>query len=664
MGLELQKIIERAWSPLPLLQTVQKRRITLDQICQIDQYHRNGHQPDHLSRHMGSLAQQVFDLNRLSNYLQKADQQRTLSAERSGRIESIHQQLRELEKKLNEHPPEALILPAGRSPEEIIQMAQEHLNSFANYWRLLRQAELESQAQYNPKKHDDFFARLSWTDLLDEEISMCPPLIVPMQSPLGHETMYVEVLALLSSGLPLKIINQIERVRTPDPSSFMKGFLNWELLPLVLQNVFTLQIHPDHSDFFSQLSLALNSPQPGLISLNCFGEQSELANRSRAFPYFSYDPRKSDEFGARFTLFENFETHEEWARAQSSYLSAHGPQNIQWEYTFADFVALCPSYQSSFSPLEGTIKPDKIKHLSEYLRLGRAGRVGKTPFVYKINALNQLEKWVPSREVLIATDRRRQMWQALREISGVKNPQVQKAEEQVRKTLGAQKEAEVQALRGTLESEYENQYKASLNQAMKNLASRLTGLGAGGTAAALAGVGVTEVVGGGGSGGVSKAASPLGATSKNSSENSNSPIASAPGSTGGGALDPAATLSTGEGKSFLQAAQAPASGGSPTSSNNSATSEAAARGTCTQAWIESPLCTACDECITINKKIFGYNNDKQATVIDAHGGPYKDIVRAAERCSAQIIHPGLPLDPNETDVDKWLKRAEPYNVMK
>jgi len=79
-----------------------------------------------------------------------------------------------------------------------------------------------------------------------------------------------------------------------------------------------------------------------------------------------------------------------------------------------------------------------------------------------------------------------------------------------------------------------------------------------------------------------------------------------------------------------------------------------------QVWIESKLCTTCDECITINKKIFGYNKDKKAVVLDPKGGPFRDIVKAAEKCSAKIIHPGRPLDPKEKDLDKWVKRAEKF----
>lgn len=77
-------------------------------------------------------------------------------------------------------------------------------------------------------------------------------------------------------------------------------------------------------------------------------------------------------------------------------------------------------------------------------------------------------------------------------------------------------------------------------------------------------------------------------------------------------------------------------------------------------WIDSTNCTSCDECIGINPKIFAYDDKKHAYIKDARGGPFKDLVRAAEKCTAQVIHPGTPLDRAEKDVEKLMKRAEKY----
>jgi pyruvate-ferredoxin/flavodoxin oxidoreductase len=78
-------------------------------------------------------------------------------------------------------------------------------------------------------------------------------------------------------------------------------------------------------------------------------------------------------------------------------------------------------------------------------------------------------------------------------------------------------------------------------------------------------------------------------------------------------------------------------------------------------WLDTEECTACDECVNLNPEIFAYNENQKALIKDAGAGPYRDLVKAAERCTAQVIHPGLPRDRSEKDVEKWIKRAEKYN---
>ena len=78
-------------------------------------------------------------------------------------------------------------------------------------------------------------------------------------------------------------------------------------------------------------------------------------------------------------------------------------------------------------------------------------------------------------------------------------------------------------------------------------------------------------------------------------------------------------------------------------------------------WIDTQECTACDECTNLNSSIFAYNESKKAYIKDPNAGPYGDLVKAAERCTARVIHPGLPRDRNAKGIAKWIKRAEKYN---
>lgn len=78
-------------------------------------------------------------------------------------------------------------------------------------------------------------------------------------------------------------------------------------------------------------------------------------------------------------------------------------------------------------------------------------------------------------------------------------------------------------------------------------------------------------------------------------------------------------------------------------------------------WLDTEQCTACDECTKLNPKIFAYNANKKAYIKDPNGGPYQDLVKAAEKCTARVIHPGLPRDRSAKDIAKWIARGEKYN---
>jgi hypothetical protein len=79
-----------------------------------------------------------------------------------------------------------------------------------------------------------------------------------------------------------------------------------------------------------------------------------------------------------------------------------------------------------------------------------------------------------------------------------------------------------------------------------------------------------------------------------------------------------------------------------------------------EAYIETSRCTSCNECTQINDKMFGYDANKQASIINPDAGTYRQLVEAAENCQISIIHPGKPRNPNEPGLEELMKRAEPF----
>ena len=77
-------------------------------------------------------------------------------------------------------------------------------------------------------------------------------------------------------------------------------------------------------------------------------------------------------------------------------------------------------------------------------------------------------------------------------------------------------------------------------------------------------------------------------------------------------------------------------------------------------YIETARCTSCNECTQINDKMFAYDANKQASIVNPDAGTYRQLVEAAEGCQVSIIHPGKPRNPNEPGLDELMERAEPF----
>lgn len=77
-------------------------------------------------------------------------------------------------------------------------------------------------------------------------------------------------------------------------------------------------------------------------------------------------------------------------------------------------------------------------------------------------------------------------------------------------------------------------------------------------------------------------------------------------------------------------------------------------------YIESARCTTCNECTTVNNKMFAYNENQQAYIVNPDAGTYAQLVEAAESCQMGIIHPGKPRNPDEPGLEELIARAEPF----
>ena len=77
-------------------------------------------------------------------------------------------------------------------------------------------------------------------------------------------------------------------------------------------------------------------------------------------------------------------------------------------------------------------------------------------------------------------------------------------------------------------------------------------------------------------------------------------------------------------------------------------------------YIETVRCSSCNECIQLNGKMFAYDANQQAYIVNPDAGTYRELIEAAESCQVAVIHPGKPRNPTEPGLEELLKRAEPF----
>jgi len=78
------------------------------------------------------------------------------------------------------------------------------------------------------------------------------------------------------------------------------------------------------------------------------------------------------------------------------------------------------------------------------------------------------------------------------------------------------------------------------------------------------------------------------------------------------------------------------------------------------AYIETLRCSSCNECTLASPKMFAYDQNKQAYIVDLKAGSYRQLVEAAESCQVSVIHPGKPWNPDEPGLDELIERARPF----
>jgi len=277
-------------------------------------------------------------------------------------------------------------------------------------------------------------------------------------------------------------------------------------------------------------------------------------------------------------------------------------------FTFADYCLLKPDLHSHFRRILEECQSEDLVGIDEFLD-GDSDHGRVVPFVWSVDGDGVLQRLAVSRELAFCCRDRLGYWRGLQSMAGVHNYYVDQAVVNARAEEQAKAAEELKALRQAHEEEVENVRTTAAEDIMGRLTDVLLGLDL--SDAALKG-----------SAGATAPAGEL------------APAAPAPAES-----EPA------EEEAAVEAPPAPEE----------------EEVSFDEPWIDSMLCTSCDDCLAINKMMFVYNEDKQCFIKDAKAGTFAQLVQAAELCPAKCIHPGKPLDPGEPGLDELIKRAEPFN---
>lgn len=562
-----------------------------------------------LATAVGGFGKETLDLGALSAVLQRGHGSRVMATARHERLQRLQQELAAAIAGFGSTPPGPAEFELDAGAAALLEAYERHMTPFGHALRLARIARLEARGLYDPAEHDAAFGTFDWRRLDSSEMALCPPFIVYAKPGAHLGTQLGSLLELATSGRPVKLVVLHESWQPEGEetgrAAALRGMNDVTLLFLALRSVYFVQTSvASTTPIAQQVARALDSPRAAVISVYAdaadasdFAERARGALASRAFPHFVYDPQKAPDFVSCLDISDNPEPEAQWIEQGLVYLDERGErQELRRRLTFADYAAGEAEFRGQFSPPQAS-ESGKLVALADYLALDPNERWLHRPFVYALDAKRRLAQLVPSDAVLAHTTDRLHLWTTLQELSGVDNPFVRAAERRLRERLEAEKEQALAEQRERLEAQFEAERQTQVAEAMRRLAARLTGMAADLPAAAIA-----------------AAVTPPSPGRKPPPDREPAPPAAAP---------PKAEASE-------------------------------------EPWIDQRLCTACDECITINKNLFAYDASKKAVIRDPRAGPYKDIVRAAEKCSSGAIHPGMPLDPSEKDLEKWVKRAQPY----
>ncbi|MFW6205601.1 MAG: 2-oxoacid:acceptor oxidoreductase family protein, partial [Gemmatimonadota bacterium] len=558
------------------------------------------------------------------------------------------------------------------APSIALGIFEGHMRKMGDSFVAVRRAEKVLEGTYDPETDETFFTNFDWKQFTDEEFNLVPPLLSIGGDGAMLDIGFQNLSRLLASGKPIRVVVLDTQVysntggqastgtytgQSADMSPYGKAVhgkteVRKELgyIAIAHRGAFVHQTsQASASHLIGGLIKGLRSRRPSVINVytpcpvehglpdEWAPESAKLALESRAFPFLTYDPDAGDGIAECLSLDGNPSMDELWPLYELTYVDEDGEeQTMELPVTIADWAATETRFKKHFKPIpEEEWDDDAMMVFHEFVAASGEEREGRTPFIWSIDDEKKRQRIRVSLEMVQLAEERLLYWHQLKEMAGLDVP------DWVRDGIGSELEAEFETKLGQARQEFEaklEELKATYPRIIaRRLAEGLMKHGDGNrTVADL--LKTAESTPGLEPIGADVAGMPLGPSGSNGG-------GEAPAGDDGGV----ATAVEAKPESVVEAAAAEPE------------EEEQGDELAMEPYIETARCTTCNECTNINNRMFKYNEDKQAYIADPKAGTFRELVMAAERCPAGIIHPGTPLNKKEKDLDKWIKRAEPFN---
>ncbi len=570
---------------------------------------------------LGPLGGRLMDPNRLAGVVARRRAGEALPDERRGRLEAARTLLAGFDPAAA--TPRWIVsesiadLAAGiafeRAGDPLAAALAEHEEAAAATAELARAARrvlLEESNAFDAQRHEAWLAQVDWRALSREEAALVPPVILVLRESELQASDLGAWSSLLRSGRPLQLVVVADDAPVARPG----GATRFEPATFAFghRDVFVHQgslAMPRRLAAGFVRGLAGSRPALHVIDAVPDGAAAEFAAVSRtrlaarAVPLLTYEPAAGGSWAKRLRVDDNPALDADWPKAPLAESATEAGAPAEAAVTFADAALLDPAWRTQFADADGA--GEQLTPLAVWLELDGEQATRKLPFVWALAPDGTAHRLVVSRALALAARDRRDFWRNLSELAGVRSEHVEAAVESATRQADERAARERADLEGRHAAELARTRAEAVGAAVDRLVASLLD--------PLRQAPVGEPSG--------RAAAMLAADL----------LAAAPGV-------PAAP------------APAPAAAAAP----------AAAGGLEGDVWIDSALCTSCDECVRKVPAVFAYNSDKQAYVKNPRGGSYRDLVRAAEACPASVIHPGAPWNTNEPGLDSWIERARKF----